>query len=211
MLKIIPTMILCGFASILNAQTDFETQIDSIQDEIQAETFLKAHKSKGKIFVFNKEKHNTRLAGELFDLNIGGKKVYSTDITKTYYKVLDKAEIPYHRASCIFLDGNKKSESEIELEKQSIISKYNKGYKFDYLAKLYSMDSNAKRGGDLGWFTKGDLHPEFENPVIDQTHNVGDLFVVEVPSKNGTYVVLKTEDTKYIEEIKVLKVSEETR
>jgi parvulin-like peptidyl-prolyl isomerase len=33
---------------------------------------------------------------------------------------------------------------------------------FEELARRHSQDSNAQAGGDLGWFTKGDLDPDFE-------------------------------------------------
>ena len=37
---------------------------------------------------------------------------------------------------------------------------------FEDLARRYSQDSNASAGGDLGYFSKGDLAPEFESAVF---------------------------------------------
>jgi parvulin-like peptidyl-prolyl isomerase len=38
---------------------------------------------------------------------------------------------------------------------------------FEELARLHSEDSNAASGGDLGWFSKGELDPVFESTVFD--------------------------------------------
>jgi parvulin-like peptidyl-prolyl isomerase len=196
-------------ASVCWSQETLETELDSINDEVSATKFIETHKSnKGKIITFNKEKHNTRLANELFDLNKGGKKTYKTDIDKTHYKVIDKVKIPYYRVSYIFLDGKEKSIDEINTLRSEIIAKYNDGFPFKNLAKRYSMDNNANRGGDLGWFTNGDMVLEFEEAVINSNSNVGDIFTVDIENKNWYYVILKTYDTKMIEEIKVLKLTE---
>lgn len=39
------------------------------------------------------------------------------------------------------------------------------GRNFDQLARQFSQDSSAAQGGDLGWFTDGQMVPEFENAV----------------------------------------------
>ncbi|WP_299228019.1 peptidylprolyl isomerase [uncultured Psychroserpens sp.] len=196
-------------ATISFAQNNFEKELDSIQTETDAKTYIENNKSiNGKVIVFNKKKHNTRLAQELFRLGNGSKKVYKTDSEKTYYKVIEKNNIPYQRVSYIFLDGNKKSVEDINSLRKSIITKYNDGFRFNDLAKHYSMDDNAKRGGDLGWVTSGDLHPDFEAQVLNDEHDINSIFTVDIPEQKWYYVILKTEATKYIEEIKVLKVSE---
>jgi peptidyl-prolyl cis-trans isomerase SurA len=38
----------------------------------------------------------------------------------------------------------------------------NKAAKFEDLARLYSNDGSASKGGDLGWIYPGDTVPEFE-------------------------------------------------
>ncbi len=210
MLKLILySSIIFLFTIFSNAQNGFEEELDSIQDETQAVKFLEIHKSsKGQLFVFNKEKHKTELAEELFKLGKGGNRVISNEIEKTHYKVIDKYAVPYYRVSYVYLDGTNKTKDEIYDWEQLILNKYQQGYKFKDLAKQYSMDVNATRGGDLGWFTKGTMDPEFEDLVINSGNSIGDLFTVHIPNKNLHYVVLKTYDSKMIEEIKVLKITE---
>ena len=41
----------------------------------------------------------------------------------------------------------------------------NKAAKFEDLAKLYSNDLSASKGGDLGWIYPGDTVPEFERAM----------------------------------------------
>ena len=53
-----------------------------------------------------------------------------------------------------------------------------------------------------------EMAEEFENEIIDGKHYVDDIFTVDVSSKQRYYVVLKTYNTKMIEEIKVLKVTQ---
>lgn len=195
--------------SIGFAQEQIETKLDSITTEAQASEFIEHHKSaQGKLIVFNKEKHNTRLANDLFELGNGGKKVYESELDKTYYKLIDSENVLHYRVSYIFLDGNKKSLQDISFVRNDIISKYKKGIPFEDLAKRYSMDINNKRGGDSGWFSRGEMTPEFEDQISSDRHNIGDIFTIDVPSKNSYYVVLKTYDKKMIEEIKVLKIVE---
>ena len=49
-----------------------------------------------------------------------------------------------------------------DAEAEKILSQLKKGTDFDQLAKTHSIDPSGKNGGDLGWFTRGQLIPEFE-------------------------------------------------
>lgn len=207
--KIKLTIISILLFSIGFAQEQIETKLDSITTEAQASEFIEQHKSfKGKVVTFNKEKHQTRLSDDLFELGHGGKKVYETEMEKTHYKLIERHDVLHHRVSYIFFDGDKKTSQEISTLRNHIISKFKQGVPFENLAKRYSKDMNAKRGGDSGWFAKGEMVDEFENQVINGHFKVGDIFTIDVPSKNSYYVVLKTYDKKMIEEIKVLKIVE---
>ncbi|MEW6601727.1 MAG: peptidylprolyl isomerase [Nitrospirota bacterium] len=53
---------------------------------------------------------------------------------------------------------------ETEKEAKDIYAKIKKGESFSELAKKYSKDQgSANKGGDLGYFTRGKMVPEFEN------------------------------------------------
>jgi len=209
MLKNILLLLVFVTTTFCYSQNNFESELDSIQTLDEAKIYVQKNKSlKGKVITFNKEKHHTKIAEELFRLRKGSKKVYKTDMSKTYYKVVDKSEVLYQKLSYIFLDGKKKSMENINVLRQNIIAKYNNGFRFEDLAKHYSMDNNAKRGGDLGWVTQGDLHPDLEAHLLDDSHEINDIFTVDIPSQQWYYVIIKTENTKYIEEITVLKITE---
>ena len=46
----------------------------------------------------------------------------------------------------------------------------NKAAKFEDLARLYSNDGSANKGGELGWIYPGDTVPEFERAKIGRAH-----------------------------------------
>ncbi len=58
----------------------------------------------------------------------------------------------------------------ILVEKESVakevLEKLNKGEDFSKLAAQYSIDGTRKRGGDLGYFTRGMMVKEFENAAF---------------------------------------------
>lgn len=53
-----------------------------------------------------------------------------------------------------------------EQEAQAILEQLKKGAKFEDLAKAKSVDSSAAKGGDLGWFGKGNMVPAFEKAAF---------------------------------------------
>ncbi|SDB34765.1 PPIC-type PPIASE domain-containing protein [Flavobacteriaceae bacterium MAR_2010_188] len=204
-------LLLClSITAISYSQTNFELDLDSIQSEQDAEKMIDRYKSnKGKIVIFNTEKHLTRLANELYDLSVGGKKVYETDINKTFYKVLDKQSIQHYRMSYILLDNSELSFEKSEALKFKIMSKFRRGQRFEDLASRYSIDNSAYTGGDSGWVTKGSFFDEVENEIFN-SYGVKDEFVaIDIPSKKLTFLILKTHSPKQIEELKVLKMVEE--
>ena len=76
-----------------------------------------------------------------------------------------------------------------EKEAQDILAKLKSGTPFEELAKKNSLDSTAAKGGDLGWFGKGNMVPEFEKAVFGLKE--GELSGV-VKTKFGYHIIKVT-------------------
>ncbi|WP_022851863.1 SurA N-terminal domain-containing protein [Limisalsivibrio acetivorans] len=65
-------------------------------------------------------------------------------------------------------DWNDKENVEKNLEKANrVLKELEEGAEFAELAKKYSADSSAQNGGDLGYFTRGQMVPEFEEAAFN--------------------------------------------
>ncbi len=103
------------------------------------------------------------------------------------------------RASHILINQYGDDAKNLE-EAMKIYDQLQKGADFSTLAKEYSKDpGSAIKGGDLGWFGKGQMVPEFEKAAFS-----GKIGVVQKPVKtNYGYHIIKVtgkSDTKYIVE-----------
>ena len=54
-----------------------------------------------------------------------------------------------------------------EKDAQNILARLEKGESFEALAKRFSKCPSKSKGGNLGWFVKGDMVPEFENAAFN--------------------------------------------
>lgn len=76
-----------------------------------------------------------------------------------------------------------------EAEAQDILKQLKAGGKFEELAKKHSIDAAAAKGGDLGWFGKGAMLPEFEKAVFALKE--GDISGI-VKTKFGYHIIKLT-------------------
>ncbi|MFB0507831.1 MAG: peptidylprolyl isomerase [Thermodesulfobacteriota bacterium] len=73
---------------------------------------------------------------------------------------------------------------------ETILERLRRGEDFQELARLYSDDASAKNGGDLGFFKRGELLPEFERATLSlQPGQVSGL----VRTKIGFHIIKVTE------------------
>lgn len=81
--------------------------------------------------------------------------------------------------------------SHILVEKHSqalaLIGRISSGEDFAKIAREYSTCPSKKKGGDLGWFTKGQMVPEFEKAAFGL--NVGAMAVEPVKTKFGYHII----------------------
>ena len=101
------------------------------------------------------------MIARLMDIEAQAKaSVTNEEIEKFYNDNKDKFQSPLQiRASQIQLETKEKAEE--------VLAKLKKGENFEQLAKEYSVDQTKDRGGDVGYFMKGQLIPEFENACFN--------------------------------------------
>jgi peptidyl-prolyl cis-trans isomerase SurA len=78
------------------------------------------------------------------------------------------AAVPQTHARHILIKVNELvSDSEARHKLEGLYDRVMHGEKFAELARLYSQDGSATKGGDLGWLYPGDTVPEFERAMND--------------------------------------------
>ena len=86
------------------------------------------------------------------------------------------------RASHILVDKHSQA--------QALISRIAEGEDFAKIARDYSTCPSKKKGGDLGFFGKGQMVPEFEKAAFNL--NVGAMTMDPVKTKFGYHIIKRT-------------------
>lgn len=102
------------------------------------------------------------------------------------YKVLNVQSKKQYNVAYVFLNGEDMSKHHIDTTEARIIAEYKNGKPFQELIKTYYMDGDPDMENDL-WFSSNERLPEFVEAV--EKHQPGDVYTVEIPSKQLYYVV----------------------
>ena len=153
-------------------------------------SYFEAHKDDFKI----PEKRKIRYA--LLDIEAIRAKVVvpPADIEKAYNSSIEQYTTPEQvRASHILLKTEGKTDADVKAKAEAILKQVKAGADFAELAKKNSEDeSNAKNGGDLDYFGRGRMVPEFDQAVFTmQPGQISDL----VKTQYG-YHIIKLVDKK---------------
>jgi len=171
-----------------------------------AKDYIQNHQSlRSKIYVYNQVKHTNALSRELFKHQIGDVFVVNEKKSKAVYKIIDIVPKKHFRANYIFFSGKKMSPQAIHFLRDEIAIEVRKGKEFKEFAYKYSMDRNAKQGGDIGWFTEDYMSKEFMEAL--RKHPVNTIYNLDLPEQHKYYLVQQTENPKNINLLTVLKVS----
>lgn len=134
-----------------------------------------------------RQARNRILVAKLIEQEVE-KKLEVTDAQiKTYYdNHTDEFVVPYRlRASHILLRDRDEAEA--------LLKRIQAGELFEEMAKKYSMDPTAQKGGDLGYVGKGQLIPEVEEALF--ALKTGEVSAV-VKSKFGFHILKVTGEAK---------------
>lgn len=119
------------------------------------------------------------------DKLLGSLSVDNSEIESFYFQNKDLFKIPVSiRASHILVD--------VAEEAQNILEEINDGLSFEEAARKYSVCPSKDEGGDLGYFAKGRMVPEFEKAAFEAKEN---QVVGPVETPFGFHLI-KVVDTK---------------
>ncbi len=77
---------------------------------------------------------------------------------------------------------------------EEVLQKALAGEDFSQLAKENSAGPSAEKGGDLGFFKKGDMVPEFEKVAFSEDLKAGEVYPELVKSDFGYHIIKKLEE-----------------
>lgn len=110
----------------------------------------------------------------------------STDAT---FESFQQEEV---HARHILFSTEGKDDATVKKQAQSVLDRLKKGEDFEKLAKEFGSDGTKDVGGDLGWFHRGEMVPEFENAAFAlQKGQLSDL----VKTQYG-YHIMRVDDRR---------------
>lgn len=83
------------------------------------------------------------------------------------------------------------TKADLKTEAEQVLEEVKNGADFAALAKKYNTDSTGERGGDLGWFGKGEMVPEFEKAAYSLKK--GEVYPTLVESVYGYHIIQLTD------------------
>ncbi|WMJ72699.1 peptidylprolyl isomerase [Cytophagaceae bacterium ABcell3] len=191
---------------------DFKTlrkQLRKVKTLKDADSFIQENAAYfGEVITLHARHDTSALANFLLNSKKGSFWVDDTsDVHVNYmFKVLSTDVQPAFRVSYIFIDGKDYSTSEIDSIRKIILDRNKEGEPFEQLASLFSMDRNAQKGGDLGWFDEKQMVNAFSEAV--KSHERGAVFTVDVPEREWFYVIKNTHDPVMYQTARVLILKE---
>lgn len=91
------------------------------------------------------------------------------------------------------ISANEESRSDVRARAEEVLKKIQTGANFEDMAKQYGQDGTAAQGGDLGYFSRGEMVPQFEAAAFLLKPGEVSPDVVESPFG---YHLIKVEDAK---------------
>lgn len=181
------------------SEEEIQEEYDSLMSSIES-TFNMTAAEYLKKFNVSEEYIKADLEKELIATKyIGQASDVSDDEAKNYYDK-NKDEFLQVRASHILIqnsddEGNDVSDEQKAKNKekaQEILDRINAGEDFATLAKEYSEDASASKGGDLDFFSKGDMVEPFEEAAF--ALKVGEVSPELVETDYGYHIIKKTDE-----------------
>lgn len=180
-------------------EEEIQEEYDSLMESIQS-TFNMTPEEYLKEFKISEEYIKGDLEKELIATKYIGQASEVSDTEAKNYYDKNKDEFLQVRASHILIqntdeEGNELSEEEKSANKekaQGILDRAKAGEDFATLAKEYSQDTSASNGGDLDFFSRGQMVEPFEKAAFDL--KVGEVSEELIETDYGYHIIKKTDE-----------------
>ncbi|PRX27697.1 peptidyl-prolyl cis-trans isomerase C/foldase protein PrsA [Orenia metallireducens] len=191
-------------------------KIDSIkkQNQLTEEQLVDALNSKGinSIEEFKKmiwqDNKDEILIQKLQQEVVDGVVITEEEVENYYEENKSKFKRPARvKARHILVTTDDKTDQEAKAKAKEVINKLKEGADFATLAKEYSEGPSAENGGDLGYFSKGQMVPAFEQAAFNlQVDEISE----PVKTKFG-YHIIKVEDKQEAEIVSLADAKEKIK
>lgn len=182
-----------GFSTTAQSEEEVRSALDGINSLDDLESLKKDH-PEWTIFSRTVMSMGSKYDSDIFHAEIGS--IVQTQSNENspiiLHKVVEKGTEEACKVQYIYLDGKRRSTSEMKALRSRIISAYKEGTPFINLVRKFSEDGNVT--GTLDWFYDGMMDPDFDKAVRQKP--AGTIFTVDIPLRYWYYVVLKTEENK---------------
>ena len=142
---------------------------------------------------------NFGLSLDLFFANIVKPAILEQNLTKTFETNPDMGkeftEEQIKARHILFQVKTDDDDAKIKAQAQKVLNRIKKGEDFAKLAKQYGSDGTKDSGGDLGWFGRGAMVPEFEQVAFALA--AGELKPDLVKTQFG-YHIIKVDEKKTV-------------
>ncbi len=192
----------CSLTGFSQTIEEIESQIENVFSESQIDD-LSNQNPHWTIGTIDVNPEDTDVDDRIRSLQMGEVVTIEEGDQLLTYKFVNIEVKNEFRVSHVYLNGGGLSISQIDSIRSLVIREYESGIEFSELAKMHS-SYQRPNDGDLGWFGENVMVIEFENAVRE--HAKGDLFILDIPSNNWYYVVLKTFDDRVTETFRLLRV-----
>ncbi|PIR04054.1 MAG: hypothetical protein COV59_02615 [Candidatus Magasanikbacteria bacterium CG11_big_fil_rev_8_21_14_0_20_39_34] len=106
---------------------------------------------------------NSIMRPALLEEKLAMEVIYSKDPAMEKYSTGEEARKASH---ILFRVTDEETKEDVRKQAQDILDQIKNGADFAQMASQYGTDGTKDFGGDLGWFTKGAMVPEFEEAVF---------------------------------------------
>jgi parvulin-like peptidyl-prolyl isomerase len=194
----LPLILLVTFSAQGQSIDEIKSALSKIQTLPEAHEYARSQNLRGDVVYLVSGIDTTAIDVELIATNKGDVIDFDSDDKKVhfFYKTIVTTYVNSYRLQYIYLNTWKHTIEQVDSTRAVILKRASNGESFDKLAREYSMDVNASKGGDRGWFEQGRMQAAVEDSMKERKLN--EVYTIDVPAYKWYYVIKKTHEPRVV-------------